>query len=46
MRACRDEHICMSACAYVAYMNVQGSLNKFPDFFLMSNFIDSTYTKL
>ena len=26
--------------------NIQGSLNKFPDFFRMATFIDSTHMKL
>ena len=34
---------------YLIYMyksNIQGSLNKFPDFFSMGTFIDSTHMKL
>ena len=34
---------CMCVCAGVY---VQGSLNKFPDFFRMGTFIDSTYMKV
>ena len=28
------------------YLNIQGSLNKFPDFFHMGTFIDSTHMKV
>ena len=28
------------------FLNIQGSLNKFPDFFRMGTFIDSTHMKL
>ena len=28
------------------YMNIRGSLNKFPDFFHIGTFIDSTHMKL
>ena len=28
------------------YIYIQGSLNKFPDFFCMGTFIDSTHMKL
>ena len=32
---------------YKSYMfNIRGSLNKFPDFFRMGTFIDSTHMKL
>ena len=30
----------------VNYLNIRGSLNKFPDFFRMGTFIDSTHMKL
>ena len=29
-----------------SHYNIQGSLNKFPDFFHMGTFIDSTHMKL
>ena len=31
---------------YIMYIGIQGSLNKFPDFFRMDTFIDSTHMKL
>ena len=30
----------------LTYQHIQGSLNKFPDFFRMGTFIDSTHMKL
>ena len=36
-----DVYICMNYCIYM-----QGSLNEFPDFFLLGTFIDSTHMKL
>ena len=31
---------------YISFLYIQGSLNKFPDFFQMGTFIDSTHMKL
>ena len=46
-------YICLCVCIYIyiyIYVSVsvciQGSLNKFPDFFCMGTFIDSTHMKL
>ena len=38
-------YICVCVCVCV-HMNLQGSLNKFLDFFRMGTFIDSTHMKL
>ena len=38
--------MCMYVCVYMLICHVQGSLNKFPDFFRMGTFIDSAHMKL
>ena len=35
----------MYMCVYI-YIYIRGSFNKFPDFFRMGTFIDSTHMKL
>ena len=42
-------YVCMFICIYIyiyVCMFIQGSLNKFSDFFCMGTFIDSTHMKL
>ena len=42
-------YICIYVYKYVhiyIYIYIRGSLNKFPDFFRMGTFIDSTHLKL
>ena len=40
------EHISVFPTNLKASTKIRGSLNKFPDFFSMSTFIDSTHMKL
>ena len=40
-------YVCIHVCMYVnVYEHVLGSLNKFPNFFHMGTFIDSSHMKL
>ena len=43
-KCCLNIHIYIYIYIYI-YVYVQGAHNKFPDFFLMGTFIDSTHIK-